>query len=88
MAFFSDNNDDGVLGRAYMGVVCSGSDQFKMSISDWSDTEARTGTVLAHELGKYFDFRILFRKHEVDNILSGEKIATWATLLTLLISAL
>ena len=53
MAFFGANNDDGVLGLAYVGTVCSGSDAWKMSINDWSGSEARTGVVFAHELGNY-----------------------------------
>ena len=52
MAFFGAANDDTTLGQAYVGVVCGLSNQYKMSINDWAGRESRTGTVLAHELGK------------------------------------
>ena len=53
MAFFGATNDDTTLGLAYVGTVCSGSNPWKMSINDWSGSEARTGVVFAHELGNY-----------------------------------
>ena len=51
MTFFGANNDDGVLGIAYVGAVCSRNDRNKMSINDWTNRESTTGLIVAHELG-------------------------------------